>query len=1206
MVCTTGNTLNEGTNTCEPKVCPDGQLLIGNNCQTKMVCTTGNTLNEGTNTCEAIPTPTCAEGQLLIAGSCVTKTVCSAGQQLNEMDNSCQFLQYWRELQSYVYVSGSESPLRKAFRVAASSAVLINRRSQAHMLEGLSNNAPMLIELLGAGNNQQYQRSTAPGESPIVAAYGLLNARDLAFFYKNAATPFITDSDSGTGIQTSQLRQGAWTLLGTGSGGHQDPLQGRATRFQDGIKEAVNTGKMHFYYGLNASLSGRHSSSNGCQHIKDYCIGAPHSFSVVDSGSTVAMDGEAATFAFAAYLSAWQRLSEHSRISAVFDMALACVDNLGVDGADDDTGLGRLDIGCLAYQAAQAPACGARHGLISRSECSYAQYWDEIRTHEYFAADDLPSPQQQAFAAVSLTVRQADRSDDAFVLDSEDHGEDIMSLVGAIGIEEGTNYTYMELLSPRENAVDGADAGGHYLYFLSSSDFINASWSFIPLEKKDVENGPWILNAIGNDGQLDAFGTAITVFTPLADTGKIHFYYGLDSSLNGRYSQSNGCQNVERHCFGAPYIFNVEGSVIGGTSFATPFAFATYLLAWEQMPANTHISAVFDLARSCVEDIGSNGADAQTGMGRLDIGCMAHRATQVPSCHPGHVLVSIQIATCARFSYWSDMRPLALQSPAGESIIERAFRDVILADQKVDRSANTHVLFLSNNRQFRLLEQMGITATVNYTSRNVVTFDDVTTQYINRRPEDLFVLLLGDASRFFTSNPLLFLPGDRRINANTVGSRARIITALSSSTDPSAVHLDTRDGLAGRFSSGTPQQIDSLKVGLTVAADSGRVHFMYALNDDLDGRHETSDGCQEIENYCIGVPYRYWTGSEVTVSIDKDPPNCDPNVDVNSGLTGSCISVTRSTVRLFKFFNSNYIGAHFGFASYLMAWERMPQTVTVADLFDVVRDCVEDIGADGADAQTGLGRLNIGCLAFEAYKKNNPTAVLSTVVIESASTSQTQLELSAYMDDFAQGLFANQLGSMSLPGPADARLQVGFAGDSFAGGYRPVQKQAVYGSDPPVPRHAPLTERFGLLASGAQVGGYYQIAPRMQAGVLAGRSDSFFGGTGRGQFEFSCSTDLRLLASTRLRPDADSVLGINGWLGRSRAGCISGQLLDSLAGSEAGLAAVYRRQIGAWRLQAQAWASRFVGGELQVAGQRFAIGSGAATYGGRLQFSYSF
>ncbi|MCY4325227.1 MAG: hypothetical protein OXC81_04305, partial [Betaproteobacteria bacterium] len=507
------------------------------------------------------------------------------------------------------------------------------------------------------------------------------------------------------------------------------------------------------------------------------------------------------------------------------------------------------------------------------------------------------------------------------------------------------------------------------------------------------------------------------------------------------------------------------------------------------------------------------------------------------------------------------------------------------------------------NTEFGFIERMGVVVTDNYTPiRNIVNVNDVGLAYANRSSSDLFVLLRGNASSFFTSDSSIA----KGIDASTVASKARIIAALSSSRATVSVHLNTLDGLSGPLPGQSAATINARKNGLTQAAATGRVHFMYALNDNLDGRHVTSDGCQGIENYCIGVPFRYWFHPGVNVSIVKEPADCDPNVDLNSILPNACSSVTRTTVRLFGNFNNNNAGASFGFASYLMAWERMPQTVTVADLFDVVRDCVEDIGADGADAQTGLGRLNIGCLAFEAYKKNNPTAVLSTVVIESASTSQTQLELSAYMDDFAQGLFANQLGSMSLPGPADARLQVGFAGDSFAGGYRPVQKQAVYGSDPPVPRHAPLTERFGLLASGAQVGGYYQITPSLQAGVLAGRSDSFFGGTGRGQFEFSCSTDLRLLASTRLRPDADSVLGINGWLGRSRAGCISGQLLDSLAGSEAGLAAVYRRQIGAWRLHAQAWASRFVGGELQVAGQRFAIGSGSATYGGRLQFSYSF
>ena len=108
-----------------------------------------------------------------------------------------------------------------------------------------------------------------------------------------------------------------------------------------------------------------------------------------------------------------------------------------------------------------------------------------------------------------------------------------------------------------------------------------------------------------------------------------------------------------------------------------------------------------------------------------------------------------------------------------------------------------------------------------------------------------------------------------------------------------------------------------------------------------------------IESHCIGMPSAFFVRDTWT-----DP--ADPQNHSYSG---------------------NEESANLGFASYLLTWERMPQTVTVENLFEVVRGCVEDLGETGPDADTGLGRLDIGCLAFEAYKKANPSAVLSTAVI---------------------------------------------------------------------------------------------------------------------------------------------------------------------------------------------------------------------------------
>ena len=93
---------------------------------------------------------------------------------------------------------------------------------------------------------------------------------------------------------------------------------------------------------------------------------------------------------------------------------------------------------------------------------------------------------------------------------------------------------------------------------------------------------------------------------------------------------------------------------------------------------------MFDLARSCVEDIGGPGADAATGLGRLDIGCMAYGATRAGDCGPGYQLVSM--TDCEKFSYWDDMKNIFVIS-GDDDPVTRAFKDVGLADRRVDRSA---------------------------------------------------------------------------------------------------------------------------------------------------------------------------------------------------------------------------------------------------------------------------------------------------------------------------------------------------------------------------------------------------------------------------------------------------------------------------------------------------------------------------------------
>ena len=73
---------------------------------------------------------------------------------------------------------------------------------------------------------------------------------------------------------------------------------------------------------------------------------------------------------------------------------------------------------------------------------------------------------------------------------------------------------------------------------------------------------------------------------------------------------------------------------------AAAYGYGIYLLAWERMPENTHISAIFAMGDRCTEDIGEAGPDTDTGLGRLDIGCIA-KAVYQANLHPASATLSV-------------------------------------------------------------------------------------------------------------------------------------------------------------------------------------------------------------------------------------------------------------------------------------------------------------------------------------------------------------------------------------------------------------------------------------------------------------------------------------------------------------------------------------------------------------------------------------
>ena len=1089
---------------------------------------------------------------------------------------SCERFSYWDDLQHpLAVVSGDgESIIGRAFRDVGIVERTADRSGSIHA--AVEDDQRSFLSLLGIEAGANYSRVSTTAD--VADAYrGLASSELFGLLHRPAPELFTSNRLAAPGIDRSDVRQGAWIVALVGQqpqssatvtavvSGNVNPLSrisGKQRR--KGTKQVASTGKVHFLYGLDEKVAGRHSASDGCASIRDHCIGVPYHYSyqslsvsigltataTVVQNRTVSGNRLGAAFGFAAYLTAWERLPQTDTVADLFRIAKGCVDDIGAAGADDETGLGRLDIGCLAYETARR-ASG---------------FWETIRTHHYDDRDDDSSPHQQAFAAARIAGRTADRSDDAYVADGESHGHLIRTHLAGAGINPDTNYKYLEIRN---------DFARHYDFLLSSSDFLNSS-SGLGTNLSDFRsNGAWFIYSAGNHGNVDPTAAyqdpaaVISLLRKAVASGKMHFYYGLSrDSLEVRDERSSGCKYMESACIGTPYYYTVRSTLIRGTSFSAPFAFAAYLMAWERMPANTHISAVYDMALDCVEDLGEPGPDADTGLGRLDIGCLAWRTARAPSCQFGYVLVSVSPASCQRFSYWEDLQhPLAVVSSDGESIVERAFNDVGLQARAVDRSGRAHAVDHDSWQGF--LEALGVAAAVNYSY--IPSTADVAQEYGRLSSSDLFGLLHQPAAEVFTNNQAKAAGIDGR----SVATGAWIVSPVSRRTGLSAVGED--NSLAGLAA--------ARRKGVKAAAATGKVHFLYGLNNKLDGRHSESDGCANIKEHCIGVPYTY-SFAQVTVLAS---PLGAKQISASFKLAG------------------NDAGARFGFASYLLAWERMPQEVSVSDLFAIVEGCVQDIGREGADNATGLGRLDIGCLAFEAYRKSNPTVLLSTVVIEPAKQQLPFGRASdAFMDDFAQGLFGDQLGYLVLPGAAQAKVQVGFPGDSFSGFYRPVLSEAHYSAAPFHPRHAPLLPGFGLVATGSQVGVYRQLGPDLRAGLLAGRGSSFFGSGGSGEFAFGCTTDVRLAVSADLHADGESALGLTGWLQSSRAGCIRGQLLDRLQGSEAGISAFYTRSAGDWRLSAQAWGSRFVGGEVELAGERFAIGQGSPSYGGRVRLSYSF
>ena len=259
--------------------------------------------------------------------------------------------------------------------------------------------------------------------------------------------------------------------------------------------------------------------------------------------------------------------------------------------------------------------------------------------------------------------------------------------------------------------------------------------------------------------------------------------------------------------------------IASSTTVSNSSAFAAYLMAWERMAANTHISAVFDMALGCVQDIGVPGPDADTGAGRLDIGCMAHAAAHAPSCYTGYVLTSVRDARCERFSYWEDLQaPLSI-APNRESLLVRAFKDVGITTRLVDRSANAHVA--GNSTVVAKFEAMGIAASDSYTS--ISNTSNPASTYASLGTSDLFILPSKPAAELFTSDT----SEEAGIDSSTVAAGAWMLSWVGQAGTTFDPLFGVTLTVSGNVDPLLRVTVAIRREGIKLVAATGKVHFFY-------------------------------------------------------------------------------------------------------------------------------------------------------------------------------------------------------------------------------------------------------------------------------------------------------------------------------------------------------------------------------------------
>ena len=799
----------------------------------------------------------------------------------------------------------------------------------------------------------------------------------------------------------------------------------------------------------------------------------------------------------------------------------------------------------------------------------------------------------------------------------------------------------------------------------------------------------------------------------------------MNADEQSRHSASNGCQGVEDSCIGTPYslrVKNAQGRYIDveGT-FVSTYGFAAYVMAWERMEEDTHISEVFAMGDACTVDLGDEGADADTGLGRLDIGCLARRAyeSQLPPppvpttpttvvvtaptvdvvkpkpvvatvspepaieeepvavtvvapaptvdviepepvavtvdstgpeideepvtatvaiVEPAPVITSVSLPVVdeiptdlEKITYWD--RDIDTETLTNE------FKRLGLAEVTANRQASSYMIshdVYTYNRPdpfeywlyhyeflravhnlaavdgFEVLPSMGLSRDSSYTYLAVGNIRAGDINYDDRyRQTGENSLVHFETNPFYLGGPQMGyrnwyswnfeesgMDKETWLDSDLVPDHGWIVSETGFDIryvikndwqNVGRTHIRIKDYRNAWPWKHYPAEQAQMKANYEEALATGKVRLFYGLNGEQTGRDPVFLDCTHFEEYCIGVPHGY--------------------------------------------------NSHYGFGAYLKAWERMPEETHISAVFAMGDGCVEDLGAAGPDADTGLGRLDIGCMAYEVYKVNlDPTSATLSVAARTRSSAtlagssllsvqdgNVQLQGQSappafvganddparqqFFDDFAQDLFSH-LGSLWLPGSTQAGFSVGFPGDSFEGTYRPTHGVGRhYDVQAPSPRYALAGGSVGVMGMASGEVGIFTRFEGMDISFSYARSEDFFGGTGSGDFRFDSVGNSRLMVHRQMLPGvAEHSLVLGSWVRHAAVAGGKGRLLDDLRGVEYGLSMNYGWQrLGGLKIEASATAARFAGGEVELAGgNRFAIGSSDWQWGVGIKGSYEF